>query len=203
MAKPKSAPTVIALTKMFGHVETRQELLDLHHDLVLLGHRSESLGRRIGENKLVQLSRILSAVTTAAMHDQEPRALTGIDAAATRYLERNPRGAPEVRHRPQTRQDVARRLRDDLQAKKRAGTPRGEVASWLAIEMGHALMRPEPADEVAQKILHGMPSKNVKTAKAKAAGEPFSEDVELTIVAAFKACGMRRADADQLFKARR
>jgi len=195
-------PVVNVLSSVFAtDDETRAKLLDLLFDIQAVGSRVGMLGSTTGQRKLVQLSRVLSALTSAVMFDDEARSLDGADQWALGYLDgrAKDRNVPEIRHRPRTVQEAARAIRTDLDAMKSKGTSREAAAAWLAERVALAMNltdRPTILAAVVQRMPH-------KTTVAPLPSEPFKEDVERTIVAAFKAGGLGADKADQLFKARR
>jgi hypothetical protein len=219
---PKSSgavgkPPVLVTTRAYRE---HAELLDLLHVLgTKIGHAAGT------DRKMTQLSRVLSALTSATMFDKSPLVLEHPDRWALRYLESGK--APEVRARPRTLKEHARRMRkalDDMKATRPAPS-RTAVAAWLADGIESALARDlyaklkpltmeglaEMRAKLVADITERLPDKAMLMALGRAGGKAdqvsaskdFAEDTELTIVAAFKAGRLPRETADQLFKARR
>ena len=189
--------------------ESRGEVWAIGGELHRLGLRAELLGARLGNRKLTHASRMLSAIEVALVEDPEPRALTGGDAWAVKYLDRasSKRETLEARPRPRTVQETARALRTDVETLKTSGATRWDVAAHLAREIEHVLALYTLAEPPTRANLFWIRSRltleiarTMRRTADESEGERFAEDVDLTIVRAFKAAGLDSDHADQLFR---
>lgn len=159
-------------------------------------HFVAAMAQRTGSRKLVQAVRVLDAVAVASFCDPSPKALDGADAWA--------KGRPPVPQAPMTAQEKARELAAKLEG---TSSTRGRVARFLAFEVEafygrlrlNAAELKDAADRVYAKmpILHG----NENDRSRVLVDHAFSANAHATVIAAFKACGMSREEANQLFAA--
>jgi hypothetical protein len=189
--------------------ESRDEVWAIGSELHRLGLRVELVGARLGNRKLTHASRMLSAIEVALVEDPEPRALTGGDAWAMKYLDRasSKRETLEARPRPRTVQEAARALRSEVETMKTSDATRWEVAAHLAGSIEEVLalytLAKPPTRANLFWIRLSLTREIVRTMRRttdETVGERFDEDVDLTVVRAFKAAGLDPDHADQLFR---
>lgn len=168
--------------------DTVQQLEQILLSLVGLRMRAASLGKQLGQRRLVQLADILNALGGATFLDGAgEKALNGPHAWARQRLARGIATGARAR----TAQEEARRLRDDVRALAEQRKTRREVAEYLAAEVAaYVGIPPEdaPVADVSRRLPTGLDN------------DPFDgESATASVIAAFKACGYPRHRADKLF----
>jgi hypothetical protein len=169
--------------------------------------------------KIAQLATVLGSLVTAMFNDDSERAL---DDAAEWARSYGGQRSSRVRGRRQTPQELAGRLAAELGASLTAGLAfiwkgetvtseipptRLEVARWLSWRLiahhgGDVAKESEP---LSKRIYAAMPIKDVQTdvraelLRGRHSFFDWGADPQKTVVAAFKAAGMRASQADALF----
>jgi hypothetical protein len=145
---------------------------------------------------------VFAAIDAVALGD-DPNALDGLDG-----WRRKRKAKPKLYAGAATPKERARDILAALHIFLATPRTRWQVAEYLA-EVVPSTPAGPTGEALVTAIYRTMPLgsepgiRAATDAMGKVKAEPFKEDEERTIVAAFKAAGMPATQADQLFRARR